>query len=128
VIVEAQSEVNERGIVVPHVLEPVERVVDLGSIRLDPTPLIASGVAVDEAGRPMGGVTVRGSSTMHGGPYRFSTTTRTDGSFQLRGLCPEAYTDLDFSGSAGEGALPVVKMGATGVKCVLRPRAVPEPK
>jgi hypothetical protein len=69
--------------------------VDLGVLKLEPSPVLAAGRVVDKDGNPLAGVGIGVSPEFKGGD-RYRTTSLVDGSFVVRGVLLEKSVELNF--------------------------------
>jgi hypothetical protein len=88
-----------------------------------PRGLSLSGKVVDTAGRPASGVLVLASSGTGPGRSFGASPTRTDGTFKIGGLAPQAHSLVARSNLGTVAFRPGVAPGSADTQLVLRPGA-----
>ncbi|MSR61803.1 MAG: hypothetical protein EXS08_05090 [Planctomycetes bacterium] len=101
--------------------------IDMGDLVLQPLPLVASGRVVDPEGRPIEGVTVRGSTRINAPKaerpvfmpsWKLSAETAADGAFALHGSVAHGPVQLGLSETKLRAEPLEVILGATDVELV----------
>ena len=97
--------------------------VDVGELRLQPTPVVGSGVVVDSRGGPLAGASVEFAVTGEGtGPTLYRVRTDAQGRFELRhsGVVRAAAITVTHRGFLEE-RLPAVRVGDDALRVTLTP-------